>query len=276
MDLELPIWPTAHIASLDAAYNVSPSVVTKALPAFKKIYITCGQGPLRICHSTVLPPTTVVTANIHYRAPSVRGVLGNWLPNLVYLRVYSRSSSMDFAAVVKDNLSACHGLRTLTMAQTEKLGQGTFDAALSSIVAACPQVERICVGSPSISPMSDCKTLVAWLALPTALYLEMDGTDFEDELGAELATAMLTSNTLETIHLSCVSSLMRAILSPSSPPLLQQVRHLWIGGDVTLEDDPPPVFSKTDVATLAAKVAMTTRLESLICGSAPHVTPHQW
>ncbi|EQC40312.1 hypothetical protein SDRG_02214 [Saprolegnia diclina VS20] len=272
MDVELPLWPTPHAASLNKAYYVDPGVVTNALSAFKKITFVSGQELLRICHNTVLSPTTAVHANFRDHVLSVRAALGNWLPNLVNLRV-AGLDFVDFVAVIKTDLSACHGLRTLTMSQEEAVDQGTFDAVLTAVVANCPHVERISVSSSEISHMSDGRTLLTWLALPTARHLELDSTDFQGALGTDLAAAILVSNTLETIELLQVSSLVRAVTSLSSPPLPQQLRHLVIW-DYLLEDDsydsnndddaaaPPPAFDEADMAALAAKIA-TSRLESL-------------
>ncbi|KDO25381.1 hypothetical protein SPRG_09322 [Saprolegnia parasitica CBS 223.65] len=267
-DSEFSLWPTADIASLEAAYNVSPSVVAKALPLLKKIDLGFCKHHWSICHATELPPTTAVIASVDLDVISVPTVLGKWLPNLVDLKV-TNLSSLDFAAIVQDSLSVCRGLITLTMNQEEMLNQGTFDAALIAIAAYCPQVERISVGSSSVSLMSDCETLLAWLALPTARHLELECTKFAWELGKELATVMLTSSTLETLELTGVSSLMRAILSPSSPPLPPQLRHLAIWELYSMEneyDDTLCPFDQSDAAALAAKIA-TSHLESLELGS---------
>ena len=290
MNVELPLWPTAHIASLDAAYNVSPSSVTKALPLFRKIIVTCGQDYGKICHTTKLPPTTTVSASVD--AANIRGVLGKWLPNLVALRVVSQST-LAASAVIKDNLSACDGLRALTMDQYEVLLQDTLDTALAVVVAACPHLESFRLRPSSLSTASDYAALLAWLALPTARHLVFDGTEPKGELCAELMTAMLASTTLETIELLEVPILTRAVLSSSSPLLLpQQLRHLKIKDYAKYDDydsyddddsndddsddaydeanidevdvpvDPAPLFGDSDVVALAAKVA-TSCLESL-------------
>ncbi|KDO25380.1 hypothetical protein SPRG_09321 [Saprolegnia parasitica CBS 223.65] len=274
MDPELPLWPTADIASLEAAYNVSPSVVAKALPLFKKVQFGyCTNAALSICRNTELPPTTAVSTCVNHNPNSVRAALGNWLPNLEELKVVS-SYVLDFAPIAENNLSECHRLRALTFDQYKRLSQGTFDHALAAVVARCPQVERFCFGSCSLLSMSDCKTLLAWLALPTARHLKLDLTDFRDELGAELAMTMLTSSTLETIDLSEIPGFTRAILSPSSPPLPRQLRHLGICDYLMCDSydaieeqenaitDPPPALDEADMANLAAKIA-TSRLESL-------------
>ncbi|EQC40332.1 hypothetical protein SDRG_02233 [Saprolegnia diclina VS20] len=277
MDLELPLWPTPHIASLDAAYSINPSVVTKALPLFKKVQLGyCRDAAASICHATELPPTTAVSADVQQNAISVRAALGNWLPNLVNLEVLSSyGNALDFASIAEHDLSECHRLRTLTLSQYKRLDQGTFDHALKTVVATCPQVERFFFGSCSLMCMSDCTALLAWLALPTARHLKLDRTDFENELGAELATGMLMSSTLETIELFEIPSFTRTFLSPSSPPLPPQLRHLTIcdymmcDGYYSIEEqenaitDPPPAFDEADVAALAAKIATASRLESL-------------
>ncbi|EQC34389.1 hypothetical protein SDRG_08159 [Saprolegnia diclina VS20] len=272
MDVELSLWPTPYAECLDEVYSISASVVTRALPLFREIVVTRAQDQAAICHSTELAPTTTVRCDVQ-GATSVRAALGKWLPNLVDLRVTS-DFPLDVAAVLTDSVSTCHGLRAVTMRQSENLEQAAFDAALTAVLATCSQVERIWVGSSSLSPMSDCKSLVAWLALPTARHLELEGTDFYDEVGVELAVAMLASSTLETTNLSAVPSLTRAILSPSSPPLPSQLRHLIIfdyalKNDYDFNDDdddddvdPPTALGEADVAALAAKISRS-RLESL-------------
>ncbi|EQC40314.1 hypothetical protein SDRG_02216 [Saprolegnia diclina VS20] len=263
MGLELPMWPTPRLSSLDAAYHDCPNIVTKALPLFKTIAVDCSQDCSSICQITVLPPTTVVSAVVQYDVTSVCTGLGKWLPNLVNLMV-TTPSHVDFAAVVKDSLSSCPRLRSLTINQDDVLTQDTFDAALIAVVAACPQAERIVMNSTKRSPLSDCKTLLAWLALPTARHLELNGTDFQGEPSAELATAMLTSTRLETIELLEAPSLARAILSPSSPPLPRQLRHLAIWDYTRDMNDvsPPLAFDEADMADLAAKIA-NSHLKSL-------------
>ncbi|EQC40315.1 hypothetical protein SDRG_02217 [Saprolegnia diclina VS20] len=272
MDSELPLWPTAHIANLDKAYSMSPGVVTRALPAFKKITVACSQDCPSICHNTVLPPTTAVRSSVRDDVTSVRAALGKWLPNLVDFRIVS-PSSVDFSAVVKDSLSSCPSLCSLTMDQQEVFTQDAFDAALTAVVATCRHVERISISSSKISHMSDWRSLLTWLAQPTARHLELDSTDFPGALGTDLAAAMIVSNTLETIELLHMPSLTRAVTSPSSPPLLEQLRHLVIWDYIpeddydTYDDDdddiiPPPAFDEADMASLARKLA-TSRLESL-------------
>ncbi|KDO25379.1 hypothetical protein SPRG_09320 [Saprolegnia parasitica CBS 223.65] len=277
MDSEFSLWPTAHIASLDKAYNVSPSVVMMALSLFKKIDLGfCEDASTSIRRNTELPPTTTVSAYVNHNATSLRAALGKWLPNLEDLEVVSRNDP-DFAPLANDNLSACHGLRALTIHQDEVLDQATLDAVLAAVIATCPNIERICVELSKLSFMSDCTSLLAWLALPTARHLTLDCIDFHVELGAELATAMLDPSTaLETIELSEAPNLTRAILSPSSPPLPPQLRHLTIcdytmDNDDALHDvfyddyDAPLTFGNSDVAALAAKIA-NSRLESLVLG----------
>ncbi|EQC40317.1 hypothetical protein SDRG_02219 [Saprolegnia diclina VS20] len=271
MDVELPLWPTAHIAGLDEAYT---SVFATALPLFKTITVTSSQNNCKICHATELPPTTALSATVEDGVISVRAALGDWLPRLVDLKVMS-GNDLNAVALVKDDLSACHDLRALTMNQEDGLGQDAFDAALTAVIATCPQVERICVGSSSLSYMSDCKHLVAWLALPSARHLKVECTDFQDELGAELAVAMLTSTTLETIELSEVPNLTRAILCPSSPPMPSQLQHLTIcdcmttGGYDSWDDgnnttvDPPSAFDESNVVDVATKISTASSLKSL-------------
>ncbi|EQC40316.1 hypothetical protein SDRG_02218 [Saprolegnia diclina VS20] len=280
----LSLWPMPHIASLDKAYYADPTVVMRALPLFKEITFTSRRAGWTICegaHAIVLPPTTAVIADVNLEVVgSVREALGKWLPNLAALNI-GNELYQDLAAVVADNLSACHGLRTLSLHQEEELDRESFVHTLTAIVATCPQVERISVGSSSYSPVWDCKALLAWLALPTARHLKLDGTDFQDESGFELAMVMLTSSTLETITLSDVPSLTRAVVSPFSPPLPQNLRHLTIidsmlaqepGKDDTFNDmygngedddvvDPPLPFNDGDVAALAAKLSTASRLE---------------
>ncbi|EQC34425.1 hypothetical protein SDRG_08195 [Saprolegnia diclina VS20] len=290
VDAELPLWPTAHIASLDAAYDVSPSSVMKALPLFRKIFVTCGQDYAKICHTTKLPPTTIVSASID--AAMIRGVLGKWLPNLAALRIVSQSA-LAASAVIKDNLSACDGLQALTMDQYEVLLQDTLDTALAVVVEACPRLERVRLRPSSLSTASDYAALLAWLALPTSRHMALDRTEPKGELCAKLMTAMLASTTLETIELLEVPIFIRAVLSSSSPPLPRQLRHLTIKDDAKYDDydsydeydsndddsddaydeadidevddvpmDPAPLLGDADVAALAAKVA-TSRLQSL-------------
>ncbi|KDO25378.1 hypothetical protein SPRG_09319 [Saprolegnia parasitica CBS 223.65] len=141
--------------------------------------------------------------------------------------------------------------------EEKKLDQGLFDRTLTAIVATCSQVERIGVGSSSFSPIWDCKALLAWLALHTGRHLELNGTDFEDESGAELAIAMLTSNALEMIQLSDVPSLTRAVLSPvhlTSFPPLRPLLNLHLSS-VT--------FSNEAIELLATLLCSTPKLQQL-------------
>ncbi|KDO25388.1 hypothetical protein SPRG_09329 [Saprolegnia parasitica CBS 223.65] len=252
MGLALPVWPTPHVRGLVKAYNASPSVVMMALPLFKKITFGFCDKPSIIGHNTVLAPTTAVSANVQLDDfVKVRAALGNWLPNLAHLRVYTRHT-YGLVPTTKDDLATCRGLRSLAIQHSRRLDQDEFDAALMAVVAASAQIESVCVSATRHSYISDCTSLLAWLALPMARHLELNCIDFHGDLGAELATTMLTSSTLEKIHLFGAPSLTRALLSPSSPPLPPQLRHLAIIVDRT----------EADATALAAKIA-TSRLHTL-------------
>ncbi|EQC40331.1 hypothetical protein SDRG_02232 [Saprolegnia diclina VS20] len=280
MDLDSldELWPRADIAPLDEAYRHDPSVVARALPLIKKIDLGFCRNSSSICHATALPPTTAVSAYIDLDDISVRTLLGKWLPNLVDLKVVSQNER-NVARIVQNDLSACHGLRALTLAQHAKITQGTFTDVLSAVVAQCPYVERIGFESTKLSLMSNGKALLAWLTRSHAHRLELHHIDFHDELCDELATALLTSTSLETIVLSGGPSLTRAMFSPSSPPLPQQLRHLTIFDYLHEYDSSsyamaydwdyraPVFFLHGALGALAAKIA-ASRLETLELG--PH------
>ncbi|EQC40313.1 hypothetical protein SDRG_02215 [Saprolegnia diclina VS20] len=274
-------WPTPYIGDLDGAYGSWPSVVARALPAFATLKVEYDQGfyhTYEICHGTTLPPTTVVHASVFhagrsyslrgrklpskYEVTNVRAGLGRWLPNVKFLTLES-DDSLSSDTVVQEALKACPRLRGLYLDQCDPFYSYDGVDLLTVVSVMCPELECLSLG-PS-SDYSNSKPLVAWLARPATRHLRLDLVDFRDDADDEVATAILSSATLETIELIDMPSLARVVMRASSPRLPHQLRHLRMHFDRSRcsdDDASQPPFSPADTVALAAKIA-TSDLASL-------------